>query len=65
MKGPVEHFYLDSNMDKTYSESTIQRQLKIIEKLDNSTKKFKIVVGKQIHGGRRKDTVMRNHVMKS
>lgn len=45
VKGPVEFFYLDSNLDRM-SESTIQRQLKIMkEKLDKSKKKFKVVVG--------------------
>lgn len=45
VKGPVEFFYLDSNMDRM-SESTIQKQLRIMKKkLDNSNKKFKIVVG--------------------
>jgi len=44
-KGPAEFFYLDTNLDRM-SESTIQHQLKIMKhKLDNSKKKFKVVVG--------------------
>ena len=45
VKGPVEFFYLDSNTDRL-SESAIQKQLRVMkQKLDNSTKKFKVVVG--------------------
>ena len=44
-KGPVEFFYLDTNLDRM-SESVIQHQLKIMKrKLDTSKKKFKVVVG--------------------
>ena len=44
-KGPVEFFYLDSNLDRM-SESTIQHQLHIMkDKLDKSTKKWKVVIG--------------------
>ena len=43
-KGPVEFFCLDSNMDRL-SESSIQRQLKIMkQKLDSSKKKFKVIM---------------------
>ncbi len=45
IQGPVEFFYLDSNMDRM-SESVIQSQLRAMkEKLDKSKKKFKVVVG--------------------
>jgi len=44
-KGPVEFFYVDSNTDRL-SESEILQQLNIMKsKLDNSKKKFKVVVG--------------------
>jgi len=44
-KGPVEFFYLDTNLDRM-SESIIQHQLHIMKhKLDTSTKKWKVVVG--------------------
>jgi tartrate-resistant acid phosphatase type 5 len=44
-KGPVEFFYLDSNLDRM-SESVIQKQLHIMkERLDKSKKKWKVVVG--------------------
>tara|TARA_Y100000389_G_scaffold129980_1_gene127408 strand:+ start:38300 stop:39121 length:822 start_codon:yes stop_codon:yes gene_type:complete len=44
-KGPVEFFYLDTNLDRM-SEPDIRKQLKIMKhKLDNSKKKFKVVVG--------------------
>ena len=45
VKGSAEFFYLDTNLDRM-SESTIQHQLHIMkDKLDKSTKKWKIVVG--------------------
>ena len=45
VKGQAEFFYLDTNLDRM-SESTIQHQLHIMkDKLDKSTKKWKIVVG--------------------
>jgi tartrate-resistant acid phosphatase type 5 len=45
VKGPVEFFYLDSNTDRV-PEHEIQKQLEIMkDKLDNSNKKFKVVVG--------------------
>jgi len=45
IKGSVEYFYLDTNLDRM-SESTIQHQLKIMKhKLDNSNKKWKVVIG--------------------
>ena len=44
-KGPTEFFYLDTNLDRM-SEPDILKQLKIMKhKLDNSKKKFKVVVG--------------------
>ena len=45
VKGPVEFFYLDTNLDRM-SESAIQKQLKEMKhKLDKSKKKWKVVVG--------------------
>ena len=45
VKGQAEFFYLDTNLDRM-SESTIQHQLHIMkDKLDKSTKKWKVVVG--------------------
>ena len=45
IKGPVEFFYLDTNLDRM-SESVIQKQLRVMKhKLDTSNKKWKIVVG--------------------
>ena len=44
-KGPTEFFYLDTNLDRMF-EPDILKQLKIMKhKLDNSKKKFKVVVG--------------------
>ena len=44
-KGPVEFFYLDTNLDHK-SESAIQKQLhEMKDKLDKSKKKWKVVVG--------------------
>lgn len=44
-KGPVEFFYLDSNTDRI-TEKDLQLQLTVMkEKLDTSTKKFKVVIG--------------------
>ena len=44
-KGPVEFFYLDSNTDRI-SESDLQMQLNVMKnKLDNSKKKIKVVIG--------------------
>ena len=44
-RGPAEFFYLDTNLDRM-SEPVILKQLKIMKhKLDNSKKKFKVVVG--------------------
>ena len=45
VKGPVEFFYLDTNLDRM-SESTIQKQLhQMKHKLDTSKKKWKVIVG--------------------
>ena len=45
VKGPVEFFYLDTNLDRM-SESTIQKQMRDMKhKLDSSKNKFKVVVG--------------------
>ena len=45
IRGPAEYFYLDTNLDRM-SEPDILKQLKIMKhKLDNSKKKFKVVVG--------------------
>ena len=44
-KGPVEFFYLDTNLENM-DDSMIDAQLKYMKhKLDTSTKKFKVVVG--------------------
>lgn len=44
-KGPVEFFYLDTNIDRM-SKSTIDTQIRIMkQKIDSSKKKFKVVVG--------------------
>ena len=45
VKGPVEFFYLDTNLDRM-SEVVIQKQLRVMkDTLDKSKKKWKVVVG--------------------